>query len=60
MSAESSALAYFIMSGQDVVHCPPVAQIMALVEQGGIDLTRRFVHAAFTVERFSHLRPLLL
>jgi hypothetical protein len=45
---------------KNAVHRPPGAEVTSLVEQGGVDLARRLISKARTVEGLSDNRLLLL
>jgi hypothetical protein len=55
MAALVASFAYFRMGSQNPVHRAPMTQIGSLIEQGGIDLTRRTIHKALTIQHSPHL-----
>ena len=55
-----AAFSHLVMRSQNTIHRAPVAEVAALVEQRGIDLTRRLVLERLTVQHLSYLSSLLL
>jgi hypothetical protein len=51
---------YFLILIENAVHRPPGAKVTFLVEQSGVDLARRLIEKARTVESLSDNRLLLL
>ncbi len=53
-------LSYLLVLAQDTVHRPPMAHVVAFIQERGIDLTRRRIAESLTVEQITHLGFLLL
>ena len=50
---------YLTMSIKNAVHGAPMAQVRPFIQQSSMDLTRRFVHEAFTIQQRPDDCPLL-